>query len=432
VTSSALRVAPARACADRVIRRVFEHGAYTDRALDAEARAAGLDPRDRALAMQLSYGVVQRRATLDHVAEVLAGRSTSKLDAPVLSALRLGLFQLLFLDGVAPHAAVNESVELARAGGSHGGGFVNAVLRRAAREGRTLLDGLDDRDPGGAATLHSVPGWLAGQWWEELGPDEARALLRRVNSPAESAVRVNLLVSTPEDVTSRLPVPAVAAPEIPEGLVLGGPLDVASSPLHRDGAIMAQSRASMLVGLVLEPRPGDRVLDLCAAPGAKTTHIAALIANQGQVVAVELNESRARALSETCARMTARCVEVRNADAREPQTGGAFDRVLVDPPCSGLGTLQSRPDIRWRTSPAQIAELALLQAKILDAGARATAPGGVLVYSVCTISRAEGPSLIDRFVRDHEDFTVEASRQTLPHRDGTDGFFIAKLRRGSG
>ncbi len=432
MTVATPRVSPARACAYRVVRRVFEEGAYTDRALAAEAAATGLQPRDRSLAMQLAYGAVQRRGTLDYLLERLAGRPSGKLDPGVLAALRLGLFQLLFLDGIAPHAAVNESVELTKAAGSFGAGLVNAVLRRAAREGPALLAELGDETSDRAAIRHSVPDWLASRWWEELGADEARALLRHINEPAESALRVNTLLSTREAVIGRLPVPAHAALGIPDGLVLEGPFDVQASALWAEGRIMAQSRGSMLVARVLDPQPGDRVLDLCAAPGGKTTHLAALIANHGQVVAVERNPRRAEALSETCARMKAACVQVEVADARERRHDGAFDRVLVDPPCSGLGTLQSRPDIRWRASPDQIAELVELQAQILEAGALATAPGGALVYSVCTISSAEGQGVIDRFVTEQHEFQIERVVQTLPHRDGTDGFFVTRLRRAAG
>lgn len=439
MTVADARAAPARACAYRVIRRVFEHGAYADRALAAEARAAGLDQRDRALAMRLAYGAVQRRATLDHLAERLARRPLRRLDAAVRAALELGLLQVLFLDGVPAHAAVNESVALARAAGSHGGSLVNAVLRRAAHEGRALLDELDDSDPARAAILHSVPEWLAAEWWAQLGAGEARALLRAVNEPAESALRVNTLVASVEEVAGRLPVPTHPATDpsdpdrvIPEGLVLEGPVDVQGSALWRCGAVMPQSRASMLAVRMLAPRPGDRVLDLCAAPGAKTTHIAALLGNDGEVVALERNRGRARSLTETCARMGASCVRVLPADARQASGEGAFDRVLLDPPCSGLGTLQSRPDIRWRASPAKIAELAALQAQLLRAAAAATAPGGVLVYSVCTISDREGRGVVERFIGERPEFAAERTVQTLPHRDRTDGFYLARLRRSAG
>jgi 16S rRNA (cytosine967-C5)-methyltransferase len=435
-------VSPARACAFAVIRRVFEHGAYADRVLHAEA--AGLDPRERALAMALSYGTIQRRATLDYVAAKLASRPLDALDPPVLAALRLGLFQLLYLGGVAEYAAVNESVELVKRTKRGGATLVNAVLRRAAGDGRAILDELDERDPRHAALLHSVPDWLAERWWEELGPDAARALLRRVNEPAESALRVNGLVATARAVAARLPVGAQPALGLPEGLVLDAPFDAHASELSEQGVIMPQSRGSMLVARVLAPRPGDRVLDLCAAPGAKTTHLAALMADEGELVAVERHRGRADALVRTCRRMHVGCARVEVGDARRPRTELPYGRVLADPPCSGLGTLQSRPDLRWHASPAAVSELAVLQAQILAVAGAATAPRGVLVYSVCTISRLEGEAVVDRFLRSSPDFVADDLQaeypdwkhpraasylQLLPHRDHTDGFFIARLRR---
>jgi 16S rRNA (cytosine967-C5)-methyltransferase len=372
---------------------------------------------------------VQRRATLDHVLHRLTERDPGKLSPSVLAALRTGLFQLLFLDGVAEHAAVNESVELAKAGGTGGARLVNAVLRRAAREGRAIVEELDDSTPEGAAILHSVPGWLANQWWQELGGDEARALLERINHPAESALRVNTLISSPKDVIRRLPVRARPVPGLPEALLLEGPFDSFSSELWREGAVIAQSTGSMRVVTTLAPAPRDRVLDLCAAPGGKTTHIAAMQGGNGEIIAVERHPGRARALEQNCRRMHVRGVQVRVADAAEFAWGAAFERVLVDPPCSGLGTLQSRPDVRWHANLQSIGELAELQLRILGMGAAATCAGGILVYSVCTISQAEGQGVIDRFLARHDDFALEERRQLLPHREGTDGFFIARLRR---
>ena len=442
-SASVSRVSAARACAFAVVRRVFEQGAYADRAFIAEA--AELDRRERAFAMQLAYGTVQRRATLDHVCALLARRDPATLEPPVLAALRLGLFQLLMLGAVPDHAAVSESVELTKRTSRGGAALVNAVLRRAARERGTLLDGLDDRTPDGAAVLHSVPEWLAERWFAELGADEARALLRRVNAPAESVLRANSLVATADEVRSRLALPTRLATAPPEAIVLDAPFDVQSSELWREGAIMPQSRGSMLVAHVLAPSAGQRVLDLCAAPGAKTTHLAALMGDQGELVAVERHRGRADALARTLGRMRATCAQVVVGDAAEVRVGGGFDKVLVDPPCSGLGTLQSRPDIRWRATPEAVTELAATQGRILAAGAAATAPGGLLVYSVCTISRAEGQQVIERFLREQPGFTVERLApafggwghpraqpylQLLPHRDGTDGFFIARLRRG--
>ena len=193
---------------------------------------------------------------------------------------------------------------------------------------------------------------------------------------------------------------------------------------------MPQSRASMRVSRILAPDPGQRVLDLCAAPGAKTTHLAALTEDRGEIVAVELHPGRAEALSKTCRQMHASSVRVEVADAGERRDTRMYDRVLVDPPCSGLGTLQSRPDLRWRADPESIGELASLQLRILEAAGQATAAGGALVYSVCTISRQEGADVIDSFLADHPGFHAdEPYLQLLPHKDGTDGFFIARLLR---
>jgi 16S rRNA (cytosine967-C5)-methyltransferase len=243
-------------------------------------------------------------------------------------------------------------------------------------------------------------------------------------------------------------VPSQPAPGLPEGLVLDGPFDAWGSPEWEGGLLMPQSRAAMAVARVLDPQPGERLLDLCAAPGGKTTHLAALMGGTGAVVAVERHPGRAEALRRTAARMGAECVEVRTGDAAAPHEPGAYDRVLVDPPCSDLGTLASRPDARWRKHAGQTSELARVQAAILDAGAEALRPGGTLVYSTCTISPGENERLVQAFLDRRPDFEADDLQtrgpsglpvwdhprvgrflQTLPHRDRTDGFFIARLRR---
>jgi 16S rRNA (cytosine967-C5)-methyltransferase len=428
--------APARACALAVVRRVLEQGAFADRALHAEA--TGLEPRDRSLATAIAYGAVQRRATLDHVIAVLAGRPADRLDPPVRAALHTGLVQLLYMAGIADHAAVSDTVELVKRmrGGAGAAKLVNAVLRRAAREGRELIAGFDDDTPQTAALKHSVPPWLAALWWSELGPEQARALLAQVNEPQESAIRVNTLTADPHDLIARLPPaaaprpapPADAATPLPEGVVLGGPFDAHGSELFAHGALMPQSRGSMTVARVVDPPPAARVLDLCAAPGGKATHLAALAGPGCEVVAVERHRGRADALRRTCERM--RCgalVHVVTGDAAQFDPGArAFDSVLVDPPCSGLGTLRSRPDLRWRIDPRGIAELAALQLQILRSGAAAVRAGGTLVYSVCTISRAESDGVIDEFLALTPGFIAERRITILA---GTDGFFIARLRR---
>jgi 16S rRNA (cytosine967-C5)-methyltransferase len=411
-------VTPARRAAYAVVRRVFEQGAYADRALHGEAR--GLDSRERGLAMQLAYGTVQRRLTLDHVIEQLA-RPVAELDPPTLAALRLGLYQLAFLHNAAPHAVVGESVELAK-GGTGGHALVNAVLRRALRDGIPALPG--DDTPLGAAIAHSYPPWLVELWWARFGPDDTRALLRAGNEAGELALRVNTLVSSPVEVAAGIDVATTpAGEELPEGLVVAGPFDAHAHPLYRRGAYVAQSRAAMLVARALDPQPGERVLDLCAAPGGKTTHLAALMRGEGEIVAVERHAKRAQALRRTCERMAAGNVRVHVGDARRFASGEPFDRVLVDPPCSGLGTLQGHPDLRWRTSPEAIAQLAAAQAAILDAARAALRPGGALVYSTCTLSGEENEARVAQ-----AGLQVESERLVLPHRDRTDGFYIARLR----
>jgi 16S rRNA (cytosine967-C5)-methyltransferase len=447
--------AEARACAYTVLRRVFERGAYADRALQAESKQ--LDPRDRALAMRLAYGAVQRRGTLDHLIEKLAERPARRLDAPVLAALRLGLYELLYLHGAPDRAVVADAVELAKTQGRSGHGLVNAVLRRGAREGSSLLDALTDRTPEQASVRHSHPEWIARLWWEELGPEAARALMSYDNEPGEVALRANTLRTDAPTLAARLlegdtSVATHGDPGIPEALVLEGPFDVHASALWREGAFQAQSRAAMLVARALAPVAGERVLDLCAAPGGKSTHLAALMGAEGEVLAVERNPARAGALVRTAQRLHAGNVRTQVADAALARPEGPiFDRVLVDPPCSGLGTLQARADLRWRVTPEAIAEMARTQMAILRAGAEALRPGGVLVYSTCTISPTENEGLIAAFLDSHPDFILDdlaaelpafalahakASSQstaglvlTLPHRDRTAGFFIARLRR---
>jgi 16S rRNA (cytosine967-C5)-methyltransferase len=437
---------PARRCAYAVVRRVFEQGAYADRTFRAEADRARLEPRDRAFAMRLAYGTVQMRATLDWVLEAFVTRPLEQLDPAVLAALRVGLYDLLFMAGTPSRAAVSEAVELVKAATPRAHAFVNAVLRRAAREGKRRLAELDDSTPAGAALAHSHPEWVAERWFAELGPQAARALMLRDNEPAESAVRANRLRTDARAVIRRLAAEGVEAHAdtlAPEAVVIEAPYDVHGSPLFGEGLVMPQSRGSMLVARAVDPRPGERILDLCAGPGAKTTHLAALMRGQGEVVGVEADPARAEAVTGNAKRLGASAVRVVVGDAAEPAFGRGYDRVLVDPPCSDLGTLQSRPDARWRKTPEQVSELRALQRLMLAAAAGAVRVGGRLVYSTCTISASENELLVQEFLEESTNFRVCDLRgwhrglsasvpgflQTLPHRDGTDGFFVAALER---
>ena len=443
------RLSVARECAYRVMRRVTEDDAFADRAFNAEAERYELTPRDRAFAQQLLYGTLQRRATLDYVLTALSARPVASIDPPLRDTLRLGLFQLLFLGGVPDHAAVEQTVELAKLERGGGHRFANAVMRRATREAEGLVAELTSDSPSDAAVLHSHPEWLVRMWWDALGREEALALLTRDNETPESAVRANELVITRDelrDVLLDLGVESTPVEDLPEGLVLDAPFDVHGSLLFEAGALIPQSRASMLVSRVLDPQPGEAVLDLCAAPGAKSTHIAALMRGRGRLVSVERNAGRCDSLQNNCKRMGAHWVEVRCEDAANfvGDHEGGYDRVLLDPPCSDLGTLQSRPDARWRKHPDQIKELSRIQEGLIEAAAEHVRPGGTLVYSTCTISPSENEDQVHNFLARHPDFEADDLAaelpefkhprtprflQLLPHVQGSDGFFIARLRR---
>jgi 16S rRNA (cytosine967-C5)-methyltransferase len=433
----------ARAAAYLVLRRTFEDGAFTDRAFQSAAEA--LDGRDRALAQHLAYGAVQRVLTLDHLIESLSGRPAARIDAPLLAALRLGCYELCFASSAA-HAVVNDAVELAKP--AHGHALVNAVLRRAAREGPALVAALSDAEPAGASLVHSMPRWIVERWWEALGAERARALLARASEPAESSLRANTLATSAGELVESLAAAAVAArlgEDPPESVITLDPFDAHGSPLWREGALMPQSRASMLVAHCVDPQPGERVLDLCAAPGGKTTHLAALMEGRGEIVAVERHAGRAGAMEQTARRMGAGNVTVEVADATQPRRErGGFDRVLLDAPCSGLGTLQSHPDLRWRITPEGVDTLAEQQARLLSAAAASCAPGGTLVYSTCTISIAENERQIGAFLDANTQFRMldlQARHAAWAHPlapeqllalgsvQGSDGFFVAALAR---
>jgi 16S rRNA (cytosine967-C5)-methyltransferase len=399
------------------VRRVFEDDAYADRAFRTAAEA--LDPRERALAQRPSYGTVQRVRTLDHGIEQLGKRPVAKLDPPVRTALRLGAYQLAFAE-VAAHAAVNESVELVRAAGlERAVKFTNAVMRRLGLGLRELVESLPERTPEQAALRHSYPDWVAQAWWRDLGAGDARALMRAQNEPPERAVRLNPL--------RRGPVQGEPDPEIP-GAVVVGRVDECELAA---GWVWPQSRGSQLAGLAVGVRPGERVLDLCAAPGGKATQLAAVA---DEVVAVEKHPGRARELEENAKRLGAENVRVVNADALElPDDLHGFDRVLVDAPCSGLGVLAGRPDLRWRGQP-----LAELQRDLLRVAAERVRPGGAILYAVCTINADENEAVVDASGLEVEPLGEEWPQfahprrpeflLTLPHVHRTSGFFVARLR----
>jgi 16S rRNA (cytosine967-C5)-methyltransferase len=456
-------IAPARQLAFETIRATFERDAHTERAFREAADGRGLDGRERAQAQRLAFGAVQRRGTTDAALERLVDRPLRELDPPLIAALRLGMYELLFADGTPDHAAVDQAVELVkRAGAAHASGLVNAVLRRAVREREALVVSLlgDDSTPEAAAVAHSAPLWLAQMWWRELGPDDARSLLAACNEPAELAVRVSTLAGDREAALTKLRgagVEAAAAAggwplAAPESVVIEGRTGAAVPELVASGELTPQSRGSAAVVEVLDPRPGEHLLDLCAGPGIKSGQIAARMDDRGEVISIENDSERAAEVAGQARRLGLRSVTVIEANAGDAGMAPEFDRVLLDPPCSDLGALASRPDARWHKSPATIERLVVEQARLLRRGLEALRPGGVLVYSTCTISRRENEDQIAALVNaaaegDVPAFTVEdlgarapgfaspadqRCLQVRPDRDCTTGFFISRLRRDDG
>ena len=382
------------------------------------------------------------------------------LDPPVAAALRLGLYELLFADGTPDHAAVDQAVELVKiAKAAHAAGFVNAVLRRAAREREELTADLlgDDSTPEAAATAHSAPLWLARMWWEELGAEAARALLAACNEPAEVAMRA-ADAEARADLVARLRGEGVdVAPAgggwplaAPEAMVFAGRPGDLVPILVEDGALTPQSRGSAAVVEVLAPRAGETVLDLCAGPGIKTGQIATRMEDRGEIISVELDEKRAAEIAEQATRLDLHSVTVFEGDATDLPLPEGFDRILLDAPCSDLGTLASRPDARWRKSPRNIGRVAAVQEKALLNSAKLLRPGGDagLLDLHDLAARERGP---DRGAarserrrpgpaartgrprrpgagsspRPHEPRTL----QLRPDRDHTTGFFIGRLTR---
>lgn len=445
---------PARRAAYEVLRRCFEHDAWADRAFPAAAERHRLAGQARARAQWLAYGSVQRRGTSDRLIARLADRDPERLDGPVLAALRLGLFELLHAARPADHAAVADAVELAKRGlrargarrAGAGAGLVNALLRRAARERRAILAALDDRDPDAAAEMHSLPGWLTAMWWRELGPQAARSLCAAANAALPTALRLNTLrrplaahaplrrAGLAADATAERRPPLWPA----EAVAFEGPLPEAALAALAAGEAFAQSLGAQAVVEILDPRPGERVLDLCAGPGLKAVAIAARMEGRGEVVAVEVDRGRARQVAELADRAGAGNVRVIAGDGRRPLAGRGYDRVLVDAPCSDLGTLASRPDLRWRKRPEAIPELAALQAELVASGLAALRPGGTLVYSTCTVSRRENEEVAAGATALACDLGARAPGLASAHdprflqiradRDRTDSFFVARLR----
>ncbi|MBX3023296.1 16S rRNA (cytosine(967)-C(5))-methyltransferase RsmB [bacterium] len=427
-----------------------EDGAFADAALGTSLRGAHLEPRDRGFATQLVYGTLAWQGLLDHVLAHL-GRAPRRLDVEVRTLLRLALFQLVRLDRVPAFAAVDTAVELAKTiKGGAPSGLVNAVLRRFLREGRPLHLPPESDRTAHLAVATSHPPWLVERWRRELGDAEAAALLAADNDAAPTVLRVLSARVPRSTVIAALADAQVAARPTtyaPDGLVLETAADPIALPGWRDGWFTVQGEASQLVAAMLGARPGGRVLDVCAAPGGKALAAAGQVGGRGVVLALDLQHGGLARLGAEAGRLGLRIVRARADATRLPlPAAAAFDAVLVDAPCSGLGTLRQHPEIRWRRRPADLADLAALQSRLLAAAAPHVRPGGVLLYATCTIVRAENDDVVAAFLASHPDFATDDPRRllpaaahalvdaggalrTAPHRHGLDGFFAVRMTR---
>lgn len=440
----------ARNTAIHILHEVHTGGAYANIALVKHLRRENLSEQDRRFVTELVYGAVKAGDTLDWILRRYINRPLKKIPPMVCEILRLGIYQLFYLDKVPSSAACNTAVELTKKY-SHAGTvkFVNAVLRTAVREPeRAKFPDAKGQEVTALALAEQHPEWLIRRWAKNFGLEETRALCRFNNGKPRLSLRTNTLKTSREDLLKALAELGIKTEEsrlAPEGIIISehGALDELA-PL-RDGLCQVQDESSMLVAHVLAPKPGDFVIDCCSAPGGKTTHIAALMENRGHIIAGDVFEHKLARINDNAKRLGIDIIETRLLDARD--VGGQFtdraDKVLVDAPCSGLGVLRRKPDARWNKREADIAKLPDLQLEILQSAARAVKVGGSIVYSTCTIESAENNAVVEKFLQQNPNFSLEDTGSLLPltkradekmvqlypQRDGTDGFFIAKMKR---
>lgn len=422
------------------------HGAWADAALKAQLARDRLSPQDAALCSRMVYGVTQNRLLLDFYLAAYCSQKPDHLQPPLLDILRLGAYQILFLDKVPDRAAVSEAVELAkRSGRGQAAGLVNAVLRKLSQN-KNALPPIPDRDEAKFLSIrYSHPKWLVKRLLELLGREEAEAFLSADNTAAPLTVQVNPLKTTPEALTAELEALGVRVTPhawVPGCLELSGTGDLTALEPFRAGHFLVQDGAAALAAWAAAVTPGQRVLDVCAAPGGKSFGAAFAMEDRGEILACDLHENKLKRIREGAQRLGLTSIRTAAADGREfrPEWEAAFDTVLVDAPCSGLGIIRKKPDIRYKKAD-DLFTLPVVQQAILDNACRYVKPGGVLVYSTCTILPEENQQITDAFLAQHPDFSREDlllpaqagqtdGQVTLwPHRHDTDGFYICRMRR---
>ena len=438
--------AAAPAGARELWRRVRRDGAYANLTLAGELARARLEPRERGLATELVYGVLRHRRRLDHCIAAHSDRPLSRVEDDLLDAMRVAAYQLLLLRRVPAHAAVNDAVEAVRRGRGKGpAGYANAVLRKVAHA--ELDTNLPDEPVLQVALRGSLPTWLAKRWLRRLGAEEAAALAASLLERAPLTVRTNLARGTLEALEESLAAEGASVTRgrlVPGALHLEGMPDPFRSATYLEGLWTVQDEAAQLAALMLDPQPDETVLDACAGVGGKATHLAALMQDRGQVVCADRSQRKLELLQEHAMRLGLTICAARPGDLLAP---GALDdvtadRVLVDAPCSGLGVLRRHPELKWRAERPDFDGLVRLQRQLLERAVGALRPGGVLVYAVCTMTRAEGPEQAKGLVERHPDLRQVAPPPALaalagpdgaltlwPHRHGCDGFYLARFAR---
>jgi len=413
------------------------------------------DRRDRALLQTLVYGVTRWRARLDWIIDRFSKKPVHRLDPVVVNILRLGLYQILYLDKIPPSAAVNTSVQMAKSSTSPWtAGFVNAVLRNTIRRYNSLAFPNPETDPvTGLSINQSFPEWLIHRWLKRFGHGSTQQLCESVNSIPPLTIRTNTLRSTREDLIQSLESCTdhpTATAYAPDGITFCHPrTPVSDMPAFQKGWFQVQDEAAQIVSLMLNPRPGDTVLDACAGLGGKTGHIAQLMNNQGRVTAMDKDRNKLRRLETEMMRLgvlnvTTRCRDIYNMSGNDPKV--KFDRILLDAPCSGLGVIRRNPDIKWRLSKQDLSKFQHRQIEFLDILSRGVKPTGVLVYSVCSSEPEENEQVINTFLNTHPKFVIEKNPaylpsrvrslidergmlKTFPHTHDMDGFYAVVLTR---
>jgi 16S rRNA (cytosine967-C5)-methyltransferase len=440
-----------RQAACSVLLRIWKERCYADQLMDRELTGGRLSGPDRGLFAELVFGVLRRQGTLDHILSGLLTQPLAKLEPQVLIFLRVGLYQLVYLDRIPESAAVNESVNLVKNALPRASGLVNAVLRNYLRR----KDTISFPDPISApaesiAARHSHPLWLVKQWISQRGQAESESLAEASSRQAPLNLRANTLRISRDDLLHKITANGIKAASClfsPHGILIEGRHAVPGLPGFHEGLFTVQDEASQLAGLLLEPQPGERVLDACAAPGGKATHLAQQMENRGEVLAMDISGSKLSLVRETASRLGLSIIHTRAADLLSTSAfpEAAFDRILLDAPCSGLGVIRRNPEAKWRLTPADITRLAEAQKKMLKNAVRMLKPGGRLLYSTCSTTQEENEAVVQDFLSRQDDcvlenlnqcfplwvdlFTGEGMMRTWPHRHGMDGFFAARLRK---